>query len=949
MTMNSENTQKNGTLVPKLSLLASIIATTLSGQAIAQEETSVDESNVEVIEVHGIRASIRDSVQSKRAADNIVDGFAAEDIGQLPDISIADSIRRIVGVNFSTENGQPAFASIRGLGPDLTLTTLNGRVLSTTDQATRRVSLGRLPSELIESVYISKTPKANMIEGGVAGTIGMNTISPLDKNGRKITGVIRGLTNDNAREIDTADEAGWRGTVNYIDQFYDNTLGVAIGWAGMKEHRPNYEARTGVMLERNGPDARSDFNGNGIRDITVGAVSNDVVERETERNSLLAVVQYTPNEHWDFKFDASWVQQDLLTENNRLIYEVLPAPANSATSADDAIVDPNTDFILGINAGKANPLMNLNPNYNDDETLNLGFKTKYYTDEFEATFDVSHSKSSRDRTNLTFQLGANWMPGVAVARPLAYDMSNPDYLYLAIDPELANADAWAIRNMLDMNQYSTDTVNSVSLDMKSFHFASDFINSIDFGFRVEDRTALRENDRDNLRFNSGNPPANWLDLSDNELDRSTFAYSDMWSELGGQTQSATFPHYNVDSMYDLVYSVVDSDPSRVFVDGEELNYDYTRSHDIDETTFAAYAMVNFESEIGNMTLSGNAGVRYVRTEVGAGGFSNDLSKLQLEPGIEENAYNVIFDNTNPENIETIEIEHTYENWLPSLNLSLNVTPDVIARFSAARTMSKAPFERMTPGSFVLAGNEVSSVILSAGNPAIDPFTSDQADIALEWYPNEDTSFAVTTYYKHVEAYLIESIHEIDPITSNGLTVPAYVKQLVNDDSWSYFRGVELSYSQNFTFLTEPFDGLGVQANASFNETNATEFGLGTDPSGPDGRPSIEVDTREVSDEVYNFIGFYQKNGLSVRLAYQYQSPFVRLPLTAYETREGGQWDMTFGYQINKNLRVIGSVVNLTDENIRTYRIDERDYSNEQVLERITATGRSYTLGMRFSF
>jgi len=395
--------------------------------------------------------------------------------------------------------------------------------------------------------------------------------------------------------------------------------------------------------------------------------------------------------------------------------------------------------------------------------------------------------------------------------------------------------------------------------------------------------------------------------------------------------------------------VVSNDPSRVFVDGEELNFDYSSSHDINEKTLAAYAMVNFEHEIASMPLSGNFGVRVVQTKVSAGGFSNDLSKLQLELGEEPDSFNVIFDNTNPANIETINIDHDYTEVLPSLNASLSVTPDVLVRFAAARTMSKAPFERMTPGSFVRAGIEVDSIVLNAGNPAIDPFTSDQMDFAVEWYPTEDTSLAATVYYKHVEAYLVESITEVEPTTSNGITAPTFISQLVNDDSSNYFRGLELSYSQNFSFLPAPFDGFGIQANASFNETNATEIGQGTDPSGPVGRSAIEVPAREVSDEVYNLIGFYEKDGLSVRLAWQYQSPFVRLPLTAYETRENGQLDMTFGYQINKNLRIIGSVTNLTDENIRVYRIDERDYDNEQVLERITDTGRNYTLGVRFTF
>jgi TonB-dependent receptor len=935
------------------SLLALAIGTILSVPVHAQQnvpETDEVKDSVEIIQVSGIRSSIRSSVQAKRMAANIVDGISAEDIGQLPDVSIADSIRRIVGINYTTENGEPAFASIRGLGPDLTLTTLNGRVLSTTDQATRRVSLGRLPSELIQRVYVAKTPMASSIEGGVAGTIGMETIRPLNKNKRIFSGVVRGLTTDNARDVDTASDFGWRGTFNYIDQLQDGKLGIALGWAGLDQSTPNYEARTGNPIERNGPPARSDFNANGIRDITVGAVSNDVVEREIKRDSLLGVVQYQYSDELNLLFDASWISQDSLNENNRMIYEVLPAPANSASTATDAIIDPETDVILGITTGRANPVMNLNPNFNDDETLNLGFTADYVGDDWDVKVDLSHSNSTRERENLTFQIGANaGVGGGGVSRAVAYDFSNPDLLYLEIDPVLANADSWAIRNLLDMRQYSEDTVNSFAIDTSTIAFSGDFIDSIQFGIRVEDRTAFRSNDRDNIRFNAGRPPTNWLDLSDAQLDRDSFAYSNIWQELGGVSQSSTFPHFNAAAMYTLAQNVILDEPDRVFVDGEELNFDFTRSHDIDEISYAAYAQVNFLTELSDMELRGNFGVRVVRTNIDAGGFSNDLTKLQLSLGDDPDSFDVIFDNTNLDNIETVQIEHSYTEVLPSLNTTLAVTPDVLLRFSAARTMSRAPFDRMTPGSFVGAGNDVDSVLINTGNPSIDPFVADQMDFAAEWYPNQETTIATTFYYKHVEAYLQETITPIDPITANGITAPARLRQLVNDDISRYFRGAEISYSQTFTFLPAPFDGLGIQANASYNETNAVELGQGIDPAGPTGRRPVEITAREVSREVYNLIGFYEKDGLSLRLAWQYQSPFARLPLSAFETRDGGQLDMTFGYTINKNIRLIGSVTNLTDENIRAYRIDDRNIENEQILERITATGRSYSLGLRMTF
>ncbi|WAJ71834.1 TonB-dependent receptor [Catenovulum adriaticum] len=921
-----------------------ICAVSLSFPAIAAQN---ELNQSEVIHVSGVRASLKDSVDAKKAAANIIDGVSAEDIGQLPDVSIADSIRRIVGVNFSTQNGEPAFASVRGLGPDLTLTTLNGRVLSTTDQASRRVALGRLPSELVRRVYIAKSPMAKSIEGGVAGTIGLETIRPLDRQKQVISGVFRGLYNENASDIDTMDEYGWRGTINYVDQFMDGRLGIALGWAGLSEDSPTYEGKTGILLNRNGDSSRSDFNNDGIRDVTVGAVSNDVVERSTERDSVLAVVQYIANDNLDLLLDVSWIKQDSLNENNRLIYEVLPAPANNATTADDAYVDPNTNVIMSIEEGKANSLIGLNPNNNLDETVNVGFTANYIEDDFEVKFDLSHSKSSRDRLNKTFNIGANaGVGGAAIQRPLSFSLLNPEQIYLVPDASLATPENWALRNMLDMKQFSEDRVNSASVDVKSYAYSGDFIDTIEAGVRFESRQVDRDNDRNNYKFNQGNPPPNWPDLSADYLEREQFAYKKLWETVGGVEQSATFPHFDQNKLYGLVMQAVDGDiDNNVFVDGEELNFDYTRSHKITEDSLAAYVQLNYDTYVADMPLRGNFGVRVVNTKLDSQGFSNDLSKIMLSENADEDGkFDVIFDNADIENIQTINASYDYTNVLPAFNASLEVTPSFIARAALAKTISRPVFEDITPGSFVAtSGNAIETIKVNAGSPQLEPFTADQADIAFEWYPKQDLSFAATFYYKHLEAYLTQT-QELTEFSQNGLTIPMEITRLVNEDKARYFKGLELSYNQIFSFLPEPFDGFGVQANATFNDTNATEQGAGIA-----GAP-VTVDANEVSDEVYNLIGFYEKGPVSVRLAWQYQSPYTRVDdfNSSYQTQDDGQLDMTFGYTINKHVKLIGSVLNLTDEHIRRYRFDDRNLQNDQVTERLTFTGRKVSLGVRVS-
>ncbi|HSC13944.1 MAG TPA: TonB-dependent receptor plug domain-containing protein, partial [Gammaproteobacteria bacterium] len=212
-------------------LLRTAIATVLSAAAAlpatspAQQTTQLDD-----VTVTGIRVGIENAIQTKRQATSIVEAVSAEDIGKLPDTSIADSISRLPGLTSQRAEGRASAISLRGTDPGFTTALLNGREqVSTGDN--RNIEFEQYPSELLSSVVIYKTPDAGLIGQGLAGTIDLRTTRPLNYGRRTMAFNVRGEANSHDDLGADADEMGYRASFSYIDQFADDTIGVTFGIA----------------------------------------------------------------------------------------------------------------------------------------------------------------------------------------------------------------------------------------------------------------------------------------------------------------------------------------------------------------------------------------------------------------------------------------------------------------------------------------------------------------------------------------------------------------------------------------------------------------------------------------------------------------------------------------------------------------------------------------------
>ena len=228
--------------------VASSFAFSATAQEAQAESVDKAENNIEVVEVVGTRRTIQDQIAIKREATTVVDGLSASDIGDLPALSIGEALETITGASSHRENGGATEISIRGLGPFLSATHINGRE-ATNGSGDRSVNFSQFPSELMKKVAIYKTQDASMIEGGVAGVISLETLKPLDFGKQRIQAEVKGNYNPDQANVENSlqGDFGYRGTLSYVDQFeFDNgqALGVSVGLQRQDISQPEAEYRS---------------------------------------------------------------------------------------------------------------------------------------------------------------------------------------------------------------------------------------------------------------------------------------------------------------------------------------------------------------------------------------------------------------------------------------------------------------------------------------------------------------------------------------------------------------------------------------------------------------------------------------------------------------------------------------------------------------------------------
>ncbi len=923
----------------------------LPGVALAQDTDEEGGAIEEVVTYGKYRRSLIDAIGTKRDSTTIVEAISAEDIGKLPDSSIAESLSRLPGLAGERRNGRTSGISVRGVREDYVGTRLNGReLLGIGDN--RGVEYDLYPSEIISGVVVYKTPDATLTTQGIGGVVDLRTIRPLDAQSHLVFNANL-EQNDLTSANPDFDDSGHRLAVSFSDTFADDTIGIALALATTES-----------------PSQEQHFRGWGYpsegNDAILGGHDSFVRSAVLERDTVTGVIQYDPTEDLSITFDALYID---FSEEKALRgveeggaqwgtgnYTVVSTDSGLVTEGyfDDfrSVVRNDGERTTGELTTAA-----VNLKYDLSDSWVLGFDASY--GDVRKVITNIESYSGVGRSGLTTQgpaTGRTWIMGPTGATYAPHPSIAPVDLADFNTVRLAGPQAWG-GSLQPVSQFQ-DAVASDGSILQPFNAQDGFVNEprfdeqlltvkldasytmddsfftgLDFGILYSDRQKTKDNGGFYLTaptFPDDGPIPEEFRLGTADM-----------SFLGlGQVVA-----YDGLAMFDSGYYIATD--AALLETGREGD-----SYTVEEQVTTLFVKADFDTVLGDIPVSGNVGLQYLMTDQTAFGFDSFTGQD-------------LFVNAIP-----TSDGDDYSTVLPSLNLNFEVADGHVVRFAASKTISRARMDEMKPNNTVsFAFNEGriretdplnSAWSGSAGNAKLRPLEAVQYDLAYEWYFAEDGFVSLAYFFKdltnwHRDAsfvgdftqFYIPGYHQVPDSLNppDGVLTPQTFLGLVNfteDGLTGDLNGIEVQGNLPFHVFAPALDGFGVIAAAAFNDG---EFDNGQSIPG-------------LSEESYNLTIYYERGPFAARIAGTKRDKFstqVRgLSLSLVETVDQGaelidaQVSYDFGLDRWDNwadgLTISLQAQNITDEDtVQANSVDPRQITQFQTF------GANYLLGINYKF
>jgi iron complex outermembrane receptor protein len=880
-------------------MLGSAAAIAMMGVASGVQAQAQDADVTEEVVVTGIRGSLKQSIDVKRNSATIVDAINAEDIGKFPDRNAAESLSRIPGVNVSREFGEGEKVNIRGTSSDYNRTLLNGQTVASADwfildNPNRSFNYTLLPSVLIGTVEVHKSPEASQEEGSLGGTVIIKTRTPLEQEANSFTASLEGQYQETSEEIDPQISA------QYSWKNDSETLGALISVTKQDRTlvREGFEVLGWGAEDEDGVSRPSQ---------PMGAPH---FEQERERETIFASLQAAPTDSLTMTLNLLNSKMDANNQNaNWLIWPITTGDDGNETPGA-AIIE--NDSVVYNESENVNVGVNWINRVSSTETASYNFETKYETDAFTATGVVGFTEAKGGTSRET-----SW-EYVAAGSSAGFDLREPG---LASDPAPADASEFAAGWIWGGSKPTTDEETYAQVDLM-FPVELGAFNAIKVGAKVRDAERTQDRHAYSWHANPVGDAGGYLWHIFEECPN--LATCDL-DALG--TQSVDAPVAG--NFLDVVKQnrAVMEEIAFVGLNGVPATYaiwnNLPEIWTVQEDITALYVQTDFEAG----ALSGNIGVRYVDTAQTSGGYEYIGAGLQLV-NVDEIEPEWVVAAIGPAEANTSSwatADNDYSETLPSLNVKYDLNDEMALRFSAARVMARqnqaslSPYE--TNGSL-----NVPEPTGTAGNPMLKPTLADQYDLSYEWYLADASLVSAAYFFKDVESYIGQETY-VEPRywEEEDTMVDVEFKRPTNAEGGTV-SGLELAALHTFE------NGFGLTANYTYTDAKTD------DP---------EAFTPGVSENMYNLSAFFENDLLSARVMYNFRTDWYKgrhFNGNNYFNDEFGQWDATFSYNIMDGLSLSLEALNLTDEQVIEYADD-----NESRLMSIYENGRRLTVGLRYQF
>jgi len=978
----------------------------------ALAQTTATEGPMQTVEVTGIRASMAKSLNVKKNATANVEVITAEDVGKMPDKNLADSLQRLAGVAVRTDYDEAEKVSMRGTNPDMSLILFNGHAVSSGDwyvadqaSSSRSASLSLLPSHVLNQAIVYKTSQANIVDGGLAGTINVTTRKPLAQKER-LSGVISGgasyttLPGKTAPDLNASvnwkNEAGTFGVIGQAfaekrymrrDSVSRFAYGTSSGWDVI--NTSTMLGITDASLAGTGLKA-ADLNG--VR--LPGSMSSEFVESVRDRKGGMLSMQWKPNADLDVTMTGFHSVMDA-NNHGRLtssaIYSMLlgknqPLGATAATSANTnsngqrvyaqirnpVIVNETTMYGNQLKVLKAADIVfpdGTTPQYvgNSEGFFRDGAQGSSSFLDLDGKYRVSQDLTLKTLLSTTRGVGktdldqgltlARYGTGISYALGDLHDAPYVKYQGAGANQPGLNADGsgYTIVDRAASGVKTVDKEWSAQLDAE-YKLNRGWFQSLASGVRFANHK--RDSRRWGPAFRSGitvdavtgrvtsatpTPTTGWVGYP-----------GDFGDGLGGGFWDNTGFTYTPEATKAYI-----ADNTKVTSEAFERRV--SSEIDMRERQSSAYLMANLEGD----RWSGDLGVRYVRTVVDAQiatPIPNPRTCQRAAPGqapIPCAAYpgaisdagdaTAFFDGVpfNPLGGTMYYKTPTHKNFnnlLPSMNLRYEITSDMIARFGASRTIGRQNYNLLGSG-FGTPGCDASGCKVTGPNPDLKPLTSDNLDLSWSWYFAPRSAVSVSVFHSSIDGYVktgTVGTSTIDLTDPRDNTVKTF---FINTSSQqgAKINGLEVSYEQPFGTT-----GFGFTSNVSRAKTKVD-----------DGRPMVGA-----SEWAGNLGLYFENDRVSTRLVANYRGEYVNSTTAPSPTANSQGLSTINGvlmptaptmaapvttlafnasYNLTPNLIVSLDATNLTNVKRAYYR-----YSEEEQ-QKLDVSGRQFYVNLKYKF
>jgi iron complex outermembrane receptor protein len=868
-------------------------------EAKAKAEAAQKVSDLGSVTVTGIRRGIENAIALKKESDSIIEAISAEDIGKLPDVSIAESIARLPGASAQRVEGRAQTINFRGMSGDFAGTLLNGREqVSTSDN--RGVEFDQYPSELINTVLVYKTPDAMLVGQGLSATVDMQTVRPLAFGKRTMAFNLRGEHNSMGSLNSGYSADGARVSASYIDQFADRTLGVALGFAHLETpgQAQRYEAwgYTGLPGSNNTV-------------ATLGGSKQYADSSKNTRDGLLGVLEWKPTKNYTSMLDLYYSKFD-----EDVIKRGLEAGTvwGSGTLVNNPAPTIQNGFATQTMWTGVKPVLVTRAEPRHDKLFSIGWNNKLDLADWHLDGDLSYSRATRKQTLLETYAGAGaYAPGgdtlTQIYGPSGTDLP-PSFTYGLnyTDPgivKLSDPGGWGQDGYVKYPDVK-DELKAFRADAKHDIDWAVF-NRADIGVNYTERQKDKNTSEYFLRLKTSPTAVPGSILTG----PTSLAFVGIPGVLGYD------PIVAMNSLYNLQPNIHSDIYDKVWT--------------VKEKVTTLMGKLGIDSQLMSMPLRGNIGLQVIHADQRSVALSAQQGAGQP--------------------VGSVQGGTSYTDVLPSLNLAWSLPYDQTLRLGLAKVVARPRMDQMGAWQSYSLGTSGSSKGLwsgTGGNPDLKPWRSTSFDLAWEKYFGSKAYLSVAGFYKNLSTYIYNQVVAKD---FSGYTPPPGVVPVSNIGGFTQpvngqggrVSGVEVTASVPFNLFAPALDGFGAIAAMAYVDSSIQSNGPGSNEPLPG-----------LSRTSSNITLYYEKYGFSARISERRRSQFNGEVYSFDATRQidvikpEAIVDVQVGYDFESgSLKGLGLLLQVNNLNNAAYRTQFGAF--DAASKQYTRYGRSILFGLNY--